>query len=87
MIYWVIIMGVVFLKFLQFLFRKAKKESFQRKIKALEGANMILAKEIFETERELENLKKSTVCKKQYQQLQRECELLTKYIKQHIENI
>lgn len=67
--------------------KKLKDMSLERKMRALEGANLLLAKQLNDAERELTYLQQNTVPKSRYKSLERECDLLTKHIEQHLENI
>lgn len=59
--------------------------SLESELRAAEGANMVLASELRKAERELDNLKKNTVSLAEYQDLQKQCILLEKFIKKYIE--
>ncbi|QMU65995.1 MAG: hypothetical protein GKR88_18065 [Flavobacteriaceae bacterium] len=60
-------------------------KSLESEIRAAERANVILAGQLRKVEQELDRLKKNSVNLAQYQKLQKECDLLEKFIKQHIE--
>ena len=73
------------LKLLGNIFSFFENKSSERKTRILENTAQHFAGKLGEAERKIEFLQKNSVPLAKYQKLERECDLLTTFIKQHIE--